>query len=275
MKRALLFLFLLPISFAYAQSKVDSLQNVLENTIIDSIKIETLHHLYREYKNGEIDRAKKTILRAVTLSEQTKNHHIKVKSYNLYANFLRSQSKDDSALVVNKKSLALARQLGFKKGESRVLLGIGKSYWRKANFIKAREYHELNLKLVLELKDESLIASAYSGIGNIHAQNGEYTKAMEYYTLASQKYYNVDNLLSYAKSLDNIGFIQRSLESYESAENYFIQTDSIYKKLKNLNGQAFSTYNLGIVLPFRTTGGYVLTGYSYSTDGGCHWQSWQ
>ena len=249
----LLIIWILFISVSvHAQSKLDSLKRTLDQIHVDSVKIKTLHKLFNEYQKDSLSLAEKTILDAIALSEKANERKFQAIGYNLYGNFLRAQSREDSAITVLKKSLQIADNNNFPEQRSDALVNIGYNYWQKGDFGKAAEYQHMNLKLARDIGDSMRVGNSYIGLGGIHSQQGEYTKAMEYFTLASERFLESEDLRRYRVAISNIGYIQRSLENYDSAISYFKKSDSISGILDDISGKASANYNLSVV--YKNTG---------------------
>jgi signal transduction histidine kinase/DNA-binding response OmpR family regulator len=248
MKKLLILCFLLVVqpSVLYSQFKTDSLQYALKHALADSVKIGLLHQLFLEYQKDSVQTAEATILKAIAISVKLKNNHSLVRGYNLYADFLRIQSREDTALIVNSKSIKLADEIGYTQGQSDAILSMAGIFWQKGNFNKAREFAERNIALSKKLKDTARLGRSYNVLAAIHSQLGEYTTAMTYYTESSKMFYALGHTRSYAMTLGNIGWIQRSLENYTSAVTYFSKADSIYIELNNPSGRSFTAYNLAV-----------------------------
>ncbi len=233
--------------FGLSQQRTDSLRQSMKAAATDSVKVSILHALFTEYKKDSIHKAEPTMLEAIALAGTAKDTKWLIKSYNLYADFLRQQSREDSALTIVNRSMEMARKTSDSKAISDALNTMGGIYWQKGNFDKTREVLEENIALTKKTNDRNRMARSYVILGSVHSQLGEYTTAMEYYTLASQIFYDLEDTANYALGLGNIGYIQRSLENYRSAESYFKQADSLYTLLDQPVGIAYATYNLGVV----------------------------
>jgi len=248
--RRLLFLCLLVIvlpSGLYAQFKTDSLRQAIRHAVVDSVKVTLLQRLFLEYQKDSIHIAEATIQKAIRISDKLKNRRSLVSSYNLYADFLRIQSRNDSALRVSNKSFKIAEDTGYLEGQSDAILLMAGIYWQKGNFDKTQEFIEQNIILSKKLKDSTRLSRSYNIIAAVHSQLGEYTTAMTYYTDASKMFYAMGQIKGYAMTLGNIGWIQRSLENNSSAIEYFKKADSIYSEINDPSGQSFTAYNLAVL----------------------------
>jgi len=236
----------------FSQTKIDSLQFLLKETSVDTIKVKILHQLYAQYRDTSSQKAKEVLLKAIQFSEMTQNGRLQFKSYNTYGDFLYNQSNFEAALISYKKGMEVANRINYNEGKSASLLDIGDCYSRMGDFNKALEYQNKNLKFSIENKDDFSIAGAYNSLGIIYTDMGEYSKAMENYTLASIKNKELGNINDYSTTLANIGLIHGKLENYESAKLYFKRSDSIFKQLNDQSGRAFVLKSLGII--YKNTG---------------------
>lgn len=244
MKRFLLPCFLLASMLCHTQRKVDSLKSVFSQSKVDSIKIKALQHLFVEYQRGSVQKAEETIRQAIDMAKKPGNQDLLVKGYYLYGDFLRIQSREDSAIVTIRTGIEIADHIDLKKRKAEGLISLGHCFWQKGDFAMALKNYE---RSITTTEDLGMIARAHIGIGAINSQKGEYTKAMENYTKASNSFLELDDIPNYAVAIGNIGYIQRSLENQRSAIKYFKISDSINTVLKNTSGQAFAAYNLSVV----------------------------
>ena len=247
MKFYLLFFCLLSTLSGKAQTRADSLIYKLDQTNQDSSKVKVLQQLFSEYQKDSLHFAEEMILRAISLSRKSNLKIPLIRSYNLYGDFLRIQSREDSAITVFESALKLAREIEYNEGVSDALVGSGHSFWQKGNFEKSEEYQHMNIAIARVMGDSARVARSYIGLGGILSQTGDYTKAMEYYTAASERFLELGQERNYGVALGNIGYIQRSLENYESAIEYFKKSDSIHLRLDHVSGRAFAAYNLSVV----------------------------
>jgi signal transduction histidine kinase/DNA-binding response OmpR family regulator len=239
------FLLVLSTLVLFSQSKVDSLEIELYKTNEDTTKVRLLLQLFDQYKFDSISKAKATVLKAMQLSTKTGHVPSQVMSNIKYAQYLRTRTKIDSAILMFNIGKELAEKENFKAGVSDALNGLAYIYLRKGNLKRALEYHQKNLELSIEMKNDLRMGWAYGGIGGVYSEMGEYTKAMENYVLSSRKHKELGNLTDYAINLSNIGMLQEKLDNYDIAKQYLIQSDSIAKIIKNNHIQTYVCYALG------------------------------
>jgi signal transduction histidine kinase/DNA-binding response OmpR family regulator len=253
MKKLLsLSLFLLLSILLPAQVIVDSLQLALGNAIVDSIKIKILHNLFEEYKNSSPLLAKQTVERAIRLSEEIRDERLQVISHNQYASLMIAQVHPDSAIALYQNNLHHAETISFQMGQLQALLGLGTCYWRKGDFIIAKEYQQKHLDIATRTNEEASIAASYRFLGTIYSETADYNKATEMFVLASRKYERLGMIVEAAESRDYVAFVQRRLGNYEIAKDYILRSDSLYSRLDYLPGMAWTQYNLGVI--YKNTG---------------------
>nr|WP_298923199.1 tetratricopeptide repeat protein [uncultured Allomuricauda sp.] len=234
-------------SLLFSQSKIDSLQRVYADATLDTVKIKALFELYKYHRYDSPEKAKEVLLKSIQLSSNTKYIDLQVQSYNRYAEFLRTQSYNDSAISIYDISIELAENANLQKSISDIYNGLGYIYLRKGNYKKALGYHQKNLEISIKMKDTLRMAWSYGAIGSVYNEMGEYTKAMENYVLSSKNHEGLKNLRDYAINFSNMGMLQRKLENYDSAKQYLKKSDSVFKLIDFRPGRAFVLTNLGMI----------------------------
>ncbi|WP_190810530.1 tetratricopeptide repeat protein [Flagellimonas sp. S3867] len=234
-------------SLLFSQSKIDSLQRVYANTTLDTVKIKALLELYKYHRYDSPEKAKEVLLESIQLSNNTEHIDLQVTSYNRYAEFLRTQSYNDSAISIYAISAKLAEKANLQKSISDIFNGLGYIYLRKGNYKKALMYHQKNLEVSIKMKDTLRMAWSYGAIGSVYNEMGEYTKAMENYVLSSKNHEGLKNLRDYAINFSNMGMLQRKLENYDSAKQYLKKSDSVFNEINFRPGRAFVLTNLALI----------------------------
>lgn len=239
-------------SILFSQSKIDSLNQQYTVAQNDTVKIEILLQLYKYHRYDSPDKAKDVLLKSIQLSENARHVALQVECYNKYAEYLRTQSHNDSAIAIYGVSIKLAEKANLQRSISDILNGLGYIYLRKGNYKKALGYHKKNLEVAIKMKDTLRMAWSYGAIGSVYNEMGEYTKAMENYVLSSKRHEGLKNLRDYAVNLSNMGMLQRKLENYDSAKQYLKKSDSVFTLLDYRPGRAFVLTNLGMI--YRNSG---------------------
>ncbi|MDC6389223.1 tetratricopeptide repeat protein [Maribacter sp. PR1] len=230
------------------QSKIDSLEQVLQIEKIDSNKVNILLELVDEYRYKDPKKAERNVISALKVSAQMEEEKFEVLALVSRAELLTDRSSYDSAFTFFQNALSIAENINFDDGKSTALIGLGNAHTRKGNLNKGEEYLQLNIDFAKEIRDFEGVASSYNNLGNVFNERGEYKKAMEAYTEASKVNTQIGNEKNAGINMANIGLIHQKLANYNEAIFYFTKSDSLFRKFDFLPGQAFLMKNMGIVL---------------------------
>jgi len=158
--------------------KVDSLQRLLAIQENDSNKVITLLELIKEYKNSDIEQAKKYSDIAYDLSNRL--NYIPGEIDVLYEKgvIYFYENLFDSAIYINNIALQLSDSINDIKrlGYNYNLYGI---ILREQGFLStALDFHNKALSLLMEVNDKKGIAISFNSIGIIYYQRADYDSAV-------------------------------------------------------------------------------------------------
>jgi two-component system NarL family sensor kinase len=127
-----------------------------------------------------------------------------------------------NALQYGTSSLALAKQINYKKGIANSTNNIGIINFNQRNYEKALEYFSTSLKLRLEIGNKNDIATSYNNLGLIYWHLGNYTLALQNHTASLKTYEEIGDTKFITNAYNNIGSTYYSQGNYDKAlENYF------------------------------------------------------
>ncbi|MEO7486565.1 MAG: tetratricopeptide repeat protein, partial [Ferruginibacter sp.] len=130
-------------------------------------------------------------------------------------------SNPDSALVVDKKTLAMARKLHYQKGEVDALNSIGEDLHFLGNFPDAMKIQFEALQLNRQRKDYEGEATTLSFIGILYNHLGEYRQAVQYLLPANTIFQKLPGpFIAGSFVLANLGDAYGSMKMLDSAEHY-------------------------------------------------------
>lgn len=179
---SLRYIFLLGISVLSLkgqQSKSDSIKQLLATDKEDTVKVNHLTALFREYR---------------VLADQKE------------------------ALTYALESEKLATKLDFKKGLPPALSVIGNIYQEQGDYLEAMRYHARSLKLKEEARDSMGITASFNSIGNAYLYLANYPEALSYYQRALKLAEKIRYWKSACIALNNIVIIYNALGEYKKAE---------------------------------------------------------
>ena len=189
----------------------------------DTINVRQLNELAYSYRNSKPDTtiiiANQSVLLCIKISETTSLKKWTGYSeaignlaigYRLTGNFIKAKE-------FYFKALEMDRQLGYKFGVGKRLVGIANVFDNLGNYSKAMEYGFEALKANEEIKNKRAIALSYGVIGNIYFHQQDFLKAEKYQTKAIKLFEQIDDKNNVVATYIKIAEIQNKNGKTESA----------------------------------------------------------
>jgi len=150
-----------------------------------------------------------------------------------------------AASAYYERALTLTREVGDRPLEGRILNNMGLTYRRLGNYQEALAYYERALLIMQALGDRSSEEITLNNIGGIYDRLGEYPQALNYYERSLALAQALGDRQSEGISLNNIGSIYELLGQYEQALAYYEQFLAIAQTLGDRPGEGVSLNNIG------------------------------
>jgi class 3 adenylate cyclase/Tfp pilus assembly protein PilF len=187
-------------------TQVDSLLAILEISVDDTSKVNTLNDLCSEIYRNEPEEAVK------------------------YGNM----AKD------------LSEKLDFQKGLARALNYIGLGYYMQGNYVEASINWAESLLIYESIQDQIGSTAMLSNLGAVFSMQGDEAKAIEYILRSLKISEDSGDSLRMATCLLNIGAIYSfKAETRDKALPYYIQALTMCESINYMDGIALSASNLG------------------------------
>ncbi|MCK4631089.1 MAG: tetratricopeptide repeat protein, partial [Bacteroidales bacterium] len=132
--------------FSQESSVVDSLSSVLDNSVEDTNRVNTLNSLAEELRKTDPEQA------------------------NEYA----------------EEALALSSELNYKKGIAGSYFSLGRVYRAQFNLTEARGYYLKSVQVYKEIGDHKAVADITNKVGITYGIQGEYEKALDFFNRSLQ-----------------------------------------------------------------------------------------
>jgi len=198
-------LFLLGFFETSAQyEKIDSLQFLLIETSLDTLKIDVYRELSEAYK------------------------HVNT----------------DTSFQYAELSYDLAKKYNYTKREALALILMGFLHYEQGNHVAAKENFTQSLDVSKALKDTSLMARVSNGLGLVHWRLSEDIEALHNFQRAYDWAQISKNSHIYTSAVGNIGLINCDLGRLEEGIKYFEQSVALFQENNNKHGEAISTMNI-------------------------------
>ena len=286
--------------------KVDSLQRLLAIQENDSNKVIILLELIKEYRNSDIEQAKKysdiayelsTRLNyipgkidvlyekcyihtyeglfdsaiyinniAIQLSDSINDIKRLGYNYNLYGMILRKQGFLSTALDFHNKALSLLMEVDDKTGIAISFNSVGIIYYQRADYDSAVSCYLNLIKLSEAIGYEQALASGAINLGKVYLKIGEYNKAKSNFFKSIEINKKYNNIRQIGLAFNNLGMVAFKEEKYDEAIKYFKKGIEYYEKINNKIGLGFINSNIGALYTAKGNYSKALEVYKIAKD---------
>lgn len=221
--RKLIFLFMcLAPTFLGAQSKIDSLINVLNTKTLTTdaqlnLYKDICQYYFASYDSGKtMEYAKK----GLALSEKAKND-LKSALFNEYIGYAyKDEMNHDTAYIYFERGLGLAIKAGDIGQQVSAYLDIGAYYGDKEMWDLACEQFLKALPLSERLDDKAKYTSILGNIGSVHRALDNPDKAILYFEQMKEMAEKENNLLHQRKAYYELGVLYKDKMEYDKSLEY-------------------------------------------------------
>ncbi|MDQ3190132.1 MAG: tetratricopeptide repeat protein [Bacteroidota bacterium] len=244
----LLFLFHFP-AFLFSQAPVlDSLENILNSTKADTIRVKISNQLGWEYlMNGDTEKALKYTQNSVDLAKKIKFPKGEAAAYNNLGSIYWSQGEYNKALQNYKKAYDIAYLMGDQTKQSSFLGNMGMIYILQSDYMNALDVYHKALKMDEKLGNTKAIVKNFGSIGTIYKELNDYEKSLEYCLKALELAEKINDINGKASNYGNIGNVYMEKKEYKKALDYYQKALVLEKELDDKYGMAGEMTNIGSV----------------------------
>jgi signal transduction histidine kinase/uncharacterized protein HemY len=242
-------LVLLPLVYpCFGQNtKIDSLQNQLKQTIPDTLRLKLLKQITAAYSS--IDPQKKFYYANKTkdLADKLHNDIAVADAYISMGTSYFIRSKYDSALYYFTISYNRSEKAKYAIGMGKSLVNLGFTYDHLDDNREAVKHYAQALSIFNRLKFQKGIDQCNTNIGSIYYDNSQYKTAESYFSACLKSYTKSKDDAGIASASYSMGTCEQALGRDAEALNFFNKSMAIREKLGDLNGIALVHRGLGIV----------------------------
>ncbi len=223
-------LFFSTVSPIFANEKIDSLKQLLNNNLNDSVKADILIHIGFEQVYSYPKESMKNYYQALTISRKNSIKLTEIKCLNALAALCHLSNNVDSAIFFYNQTINIYKEL-------HDTLGIGKMYNNigglipESNYEKKFEYYQKALPIIKKYNEKDLADILYN-IGQVYYTKGEYAMAIDYFYQAQDLFVKYNHTSDPSvKSI--IGSCYFNINLSENALHYFNEALKDYIKSEN------------------------------------------
>jgi adenylate cyclase len=151
----------------------------------------------------------------------------------------------DEGIKYGLQALALAQELGWKRGIAGANTSLGSDYQYKSDYPKAFEYDFKALHIYEESRDKRGVANLTRNIATIYQYEKIYTKVLEYELKALKIFEEIDDKQGISSTLSNIGIYYFFQHDYHKALEYDFKALKICQDNGLLSNVAAGLGNVG------------------------------
>ncbi len=232
--------------FSFGQTKIDSLEKVLNSLPEDTIRVNFLCDFSFEIYTSSPEKAEQYALEAIEIGEKLSYKKGVAEGYTALALSFYVRGNHASAYENYQKALELYRDLNEQIEVGKILNNIGASFYAQGNYQKSLEYYFNVLEVSEEKGMDILNAKVLNNIGNIYEKLDKPDQALEYYNksynyFSSKEGYEREE----AYMLLNIGLIYYAKRDMILALKYYQQALPILMDIDDKYGISECKKNMG------------------------------
>ena len=187
--------------------------------------------------------------RADSLWRKLRQHSNDTAAVSLLADLSKTYwfSKPDTALLLAKRGVALARRLSFPKGLARCLNSVGAAHYVKGEYPQALAHYRQALGVARSIGLLPVVGHSLNNIGVIHELQNNHPLALQYYTEALAVREQVGVKPDIAATLNNIGILHLKGQRHDDALVFFQKALRIDRETDDNEGVGYDLSNIGLV----------------------------
>ncbi|MEZ4858708.1 MAG: tetratricopeptide repeat protein [Flavobacteriaceae bacterium] len=230
------------------QSRIDSLEAIVQLNQKDLNTIKSLNYLAIEYSRKDSDKSKKYLWLAKSLLVTIKDERAMSSTYSQLTSIYQNEAKIDSAQYYLSRLSEIAANA---KGENATVIKgnyyatAGLFYKKSGKPKEALDYLILARNIALENGDIVSASGQAINIGNSYLGLSDYQVALNYYLEALQGFEQTQNKKGQSFCYQNIGECYIELQQYASAISYINKSISLKKEMNDTRGLGNAEQSLG------------------------------
>lgn len=241
----LLVLFFIGTSAAAQNPKIDSVSQLILQSVNDLEKARLYFIRSKLYLPGEIEKTMADAQESLALYQKAGNPEGQVDAMVQVANVYARQNKYDLALETSREALQLARKHDYIAGQAFSLSNIGRNQAQLGNMADAEAAYNEAIVLMKQSGNDKELGDMYNRIGILNFRSGRYYQAISYLDsgIVIAQRFNLELPLAYLymNKANNLSELSRYDESLE----YHILSAEIKERLKDDKGLLQSYNNMG------------------------------
>jgi serine phosphatase RsbU (regulator of sigma subunit)/Tfp pilus assembly protein PilF len=233
--------------FLRAQTPViDSLYTVLGKTSVDSLKVDVMNAIGKEYtNNGDYEKARGIVEDGKDISDKISYQKGLADYYSNMGVIYYYDGNISEALNSNFSALKIRETIGDKKGIASSYNNLAILYNYQGNRKEALRYLLPALQIKEDLGDKKAVVSTYNNIGMTYSDDKNYSEALKYLKKALKTSEETGNKKGLGNAYQNIGLVFFAQEQFDTALVYFTKALAFREEIGSKSGMVSSLVSTG------------------------------
>ncbi len=200
------------------------------------------------YSNlGQVEKAIQYYEKALAIAQEIGDRRGEGNRLGNLGNAYRNLGQVEKAIQYYEKALAIDKEIGDRRGEGNRLGNLGNAYSDLGQVEKAIQYYEKALAIAQEIRDRRNEGNWLGNLGLAYSALGQVEKAIQYYEKALAIDKEIGDRGREGIALGNLGLAYHNLGRVEKAIQYYEKALAIAQEIGDRRGEGYWLNNLGFV----------------------------
>ena len=197
---------------------IDSLEQMLNGTVHDTVKLDVLDQLFQQYINKDLDRSLAIAHELLAIAEELGESSYQCKAYAAFGSVGRKMNIElDSVVGYFEQALNCFESIDDTMNKGKVYNKIGGVYQRYGYHTKAFGHYQDALMIAVAMKDTVSMIPCLANMSGILREKNDYANALEYGHKALAYARAIDHTLYTGMITNNIGNLYFNRQEYDRA----------------------------------------------------------
>lgn len=202
-------------------TKLDSLQSVLDKATSDTAKVRIMCAISVHCKRKDVKKAFETAQKAFELAQKTKVDKALAQATRTLAGNYENKGDVLKTVQYYKEAIGLYEKLGDEKQLNEVYNELGIAYFNQYIFDKALEYFAKAMQYAQKMEDKEFESRLTNNLGALYARDEDFKKSEEMYLKAYKLNKTLNKKLLMMSNLNNLGNIYKSMKRFDESLKCF------------------------------------------------------
>lgn len=225
--------------------RIDSLNNLISSTNVDTVKVLALINLSKEYKIANPDSAMTYSLEAMRIAKEAKFTKGVAAAYYSLGDIEVSRDATEQAKLYLLESVKYYQQCGAESELPRIYITIGTLHSFRDELIEALDYFQKALGIAEKLQLRQLEVQVNNNLGAVYKSLGKFDKALACFNRALEISTKMGLKDEIYYLYGNLGILNATMGDMELAESYFIKVLQLSRENGDEVAEAFALVSLG------------------------------